>query len=208
MKAWEENDEDDKNDWDFIVNYFSIKMVAINKYLQNNGDETKYESAANVTQEEELADVGEELQKYILTLTQANEQQKQESAAIVKDTKIDEMAEQMMKLETMMATLLTTLTAAPGKPKDGSKPKDDDNKNKFKWRYNRNMGGYCHSCGYHPIGRKHTSLTCGKKAEGHDDDATWTNHGTKGSKSWPSEKKVTDKDKEHESYKNKERPAN
>jgi rubrerythrin len=184
-------------------------MVAINKYLQNNGDETKYESAANVTQEEELADVGDELRKYILTLTQANEQQKQESAAIVKDTKNDEMAERMMKLESMMATLLTNLTAAPGKPKDGNKPKEDDNKNnKFKWKFNRNMVGYCHSCGYYLIRRKHTSTTCIKKAEGHDDDATWTNHGTKGSKSWPSEKKVTDKDKEHASYKNKERPAN
>jgi hypothetical protein len=25
MKAWEENNENDKNDWDFIVNYFSTK---------------------------------------------------------------------------------------------------------------------------------------------------------------------------------------
>jgi hypothetical protein len=90
MKAWEENSEDDKNDWDFIVDYFSTKMVAINKYLQNNGDENKYDSAANVKQEEALADVGDELQKYILTLTQASALQQQEStesAAIVKDTK-------------------------------------------------------------------------------------------------------------------------
>jgi hypothetical protein len=144
MKAWEENDENDKNDWDFIVNYFNTKMVAINKYHQNNGDKTKYESAENVTQEEELADVGEELRKYILTLTQANKKLKKESAAIVKDKKNDEMAEQMMKLETMMATLLTNLKEAPGKlkVKDEDKPKRDDNKNnKFVWRFNHNMGG-------------------------------------------------------------------
>jgi len=73
MKAWEENDEDDKNDWEFVVQYFSAKMVAINKYLQNNGDDAKYDSAANVTQEKELANAGDEIRKYILTLTQANE---------------------------------------------------------------------------------------------------------------------------------------
>jgi hypothetical protein len=208
MKAWEENDENDKNDWDFIVNYFSTKMVATNKYHQNNSNETKYESAENVTQEEEIADVGNRLRKYILTLTQANEKLEQESAVIVKDKKHDEMAEKMMKLETMMATLLTNLTVAPGKPKDEDKPKGGNNKNnKFVWRYNRNMGGYCHSCGYHLIGRIHTSKTCKTKKEGHNDDATWTNHGPKGSKSWPSEKKVTDKDKEHATYKNKEAPA-
>ena len=34
MKAWEENAEDDKNDWDFIVNFFSTKMTAINKFTR------------------------------------------------------------------------------------------------------------------------------------------------------------------------------
>jgi hypothetical protein len=92
MKAWEENDEDDKNNWDFIVDYFSTKMAAINRYLQNNGDDTKFDSAANVTQEEELANAGDEIRKYILTLTQANEKQQEETAASVTDTKKDEMA--------------------------------------------------------------------------------------------------------------------
>ena len=209
MKAWEENDEGDKNDWDFIVDYFSTKMVAINKYLQNNGDEIKYDSAANVKQEEALADVGDELRKYILTLTQANESHQQESAANIKDTKYDEMTERMKKMESMMATLVTQLAAAPGKSKDDDKAKgDEDNKSKRKWKFSRNMGEYCHSCGYHPIGVKHTSKTCIKKAEGHDDDATWTNHGPKGSSEWPVEKKVTDKDKEHATYKNKAAPSN
>jgi hypothetical protein len=121
------------------------------------------------------------------------------------------MAEQMMKLETMMATLSPTSQKpqAKLKVKDEDKPKGDDNKNnKFVWRFNRNMGGYCHSCGYHPVGRIHTSKTCKTKKEGHDDDATWTNHGPKGSKSWPIKKRVTDKDREHATYKNKEAPAN
>ena len=115
----------------------------------------------------------------------------------------------MMTPESMMATLLTNLTAAPGKPKDGDKPKGkDDESDKHKWKFNRNMGGYCHSCGYHPIARTHTSKTCKSKKEGHDDDATWAKHGPNGSNWWPSEDKVNDKDKEHASYKNKTVPTN
>ena len=119
------------------------------------------------------------------------------------------MTERMKKLETMMATLVTQLATAPATSKDEIKPKgDDDKNNRNKWKFNRNMGNYCHSCGYHPIGVKHTSKTCIKKKEGHDEDATWTNHGPKGSSEWPSKKKVSDKDKEHASYKNKTAPDN
>ena len=35
-----------------------------------------------------------------------------------------------------------------------------------------NMGGYCWSCGYNPVGKSHTSATCKRKAPGHKDDAT------------------------------------
>jgi hypothetical protein len=105
--------------------------------------------------------------------------------------------------------LLANIPAAPGKPKDGKKPKESDEKNDTrKFRFNRNMGGYCHSCGYHPITRKHDSKTCKTKKEGHDNDATWANHGPNGCNWWPSKNKVNDKDKEHASYKNKEKPTN
>ena len=35
-----------------------------------------------------------------------------------------------------------------------------------------NTGGYCHSCGFEPIGKGHTSMTCKNKKEGHVDAAT------------------------------------
>ena len=38
-----------------------------------------------------------------------------------------------------------------------------------------NMGGYCWSCGYNPMGTSHTSATCKRKAPGHRDDATGSN---------------------------------
>ena len=38
-----------------------------------------------------------------------------------------------------------------------------------------NIGGYCWSCGYNPMGKSHTSATCKRKAPGHKDDATASN---------------------------------
>jgi uncharacterized protein YdbL (DUF1318 family) len=35
-----------------------------------------------------------------------------------------------------------------------------------------NWGGYCHTCGFNPIGKNHTSATCNNKKDGHKDDAT------------------------------------
>ena len=38
-----------------------------------------------------------------------------------------------------------------------------------------NMGAYCWTCGYNPIGKGHTSKTCKNKAPGHKDEATVAN---------------------------------
>ena len=38
-----------------------------------------------------------------------------------------------------------------------------------------NMGGYCWTYGYNPIGKGHTSKSCKNKALGHKDDATTAN---------------------------------
>jgi hypothetical protein len=71
-----------------------------------------------------------------------------------------------------------------------------------------NMGGYCHSCGFHPVGKEHTSMTCGFKRREHDQDATWTNRGTNGSMFWPSPWRVRDDEKTHASYAGKSAPTN
>jgi hypothetical protein len=72
MKAWEEKDEADKNDWDIITAYFNEKMTATDIYLNNAGgaDKIKYDSTANVS-EDKLADLGDELREFILTLQQS-----------------------------------------------------------------------------------------------------------------------------------------
>jgi hypothetical protein len=49
---------------------------------------------------------------------------------------------------------------------DGGRDLPDFVKNMVNW------GGYCHSCGFNPVGKKHTSATCNNKKNGHKDDAT------------------------------------
>jgi hypothetical protein len=68
------------------------------------------------------------------------------------------------------------------------------------------MGGYCHSCGFHPVGKTHTSETCKWRKSNHDEKATWTNRGTGGSTVWP--KKVQEDQKTHEAYAGKSAPTN
>jgi hypothetical protein len=70
----------------------------------------------------------------------------------------------------------------------------------------RNMGVYCHSCGFHPVGEKHTSENCGYKKPNHDNTATWTKRGTGGSTVWPT--KLREDQKTHESYAGKSAPTN
>ena len=214
MKAWEEKDEADKDDWDIIVEYFNDKMTATDIYLNNAGgaNNSQFDRAANVS-EDALANIGDDLREFILTLQQSNISNSTagttvtDTTANVKDTKHDEMTERMLAMEKMMTAMMlqlgakdTATTITTGDGKDGSKNKT--------FKYPRNMGGYCHSCGFHPVGPKHDSATCTRKKEGHVDTATWTNRGANGSKEWPVAAKVKPSQQEHTSYKGKSAPTN
>ena len=214
MKAWEEKDEADKNDWDIIADYFNEKMTATDIYLNNAGgtNKVKYDITANVS-EEKLADLGDELREFILTLQQSNISNNSTSTTItdttanVKDAKYDAMTKRMMAMEKMMEKMMTQMAANPnatitttGNDKDGGKNKT--------FKYPRNMGGYFHSCSFHPVGPKHDSETCNQKKDGHVSTATWTKRGDNGCMNWPVVAKVKPSQQEHTSYKGKSAPTN
>ncbi len=69
---------------------------------------------------------------------------------------------------------------------------------KFTW----NMGAYCYTCGHHPVGANHTSVTCTKKCEGHNDLAT-ADHRFGGCNFWPRLDKVKSSQQDHPKYKGK-----
>jgi hypothetical protein len=214
MKAWEEKDEADKNDWDMITDYFNKKMTATDIYLNNAGgaNKIKYDSTANVS-EDKLANLGDELWEFILTLQKSNISNNSTSTTItnstanVKDVKYDAMTKLMMAMEKMMDKMMTQMAANPnatitttGNDKDGGKNKT--------FKYPRNMGGYCHSCGFHPVGPKHDSEKFNRKKDGHVATATWTKRGDNGCMDWPVVAKVKLSQQEHTSYKGKSAPTN
>ena len=203
MKEWEAKGDDDKEDWEVIKVYFEERMAATKKYHQNAGEEETYGSIQNAT-EEKMADLGDDLREIILSITQ-----QKESGGQSENAQIIAMQKQMNELAAMMKTMCTQIgsnkenegtntgTGSGGRGGDG-KP----------WRSIRNMGAYCHSCGYHPIGAKHTSETCTRKKDGHDDKATFSNRGTGGSDYWPGITKVKADQLDHVAYKGKAKPTN
>lgn len=65
------------------------------------------------------------------------------------------MTNHMIVMEKMMKDMMMQLRSKPtaaGDRKDGGKG--------ITFKYPRNMGGYCHSCGFHLVGPKHDSETC------------------------------------------------
>ena len=130
-----------------------------------------------------------------------------DTTANVKDTKYDAMTERMVAMEKMMKEMMVQLGAKDTATSNTTGDGKNGNKNKT-FKYPRNMGGYCHSCGFHPVGPKHDSDTCTRKKEGHVDTATWTNRGANGSMEWPVAAKVKPSQQEHTSYKGKSAPTN
>ncbi len=149
------------------------------------------------------------------------------------NTAIDEMNKRMMKLENMISTMCNNNNNNRGSRgnnnnnnsggggneninnRNGGNTNNNNNGNgngnadgNRIWPYHkhRNMGGYCHSCGFYQVGKTHTSKTWGYKSSNHDEKATWTNRGTGGSMIWP--RKVREDQKTHKSYADKSAPTN
>ena len=223
MKEWERKSEADKEDWTIMKKYFRDKM-ALNEAYNNNNEgnaATLYGSSANVTeeQEEKLADMGDQIREYIQQLT--GEKENKPPPAYNKPTTSNNNAnEEINKRMTKIEGLLTALTLANSQNNRNSggenDEKRDDKDNKQKKRTDRrrdtpmllyrNMGGYCHSCGFHPVGKEHTSMTCQHKRANHNDNATWSNRGANASVVWPV--RVREDQKCHESWAGKSAPTN
>jgi hypothetical protein len=71
----------------------------------------------------------------------------------------------------------------------------------------QNMGGYCSSHGFHPVGAGHNSKTCRWHKEEHNTVATWNNR-LGGNTFWPTATRVTIKQQDHPTWKGKLAPTN
>jgi hypothetical protein len=206
--------------------YFRNKMTLNEAYTNNNeGNPTLFGSSANVIeqeQEEKLANLGDEIREYIQQLTGAKENVPPPSnytSNMSSNKAAEAMDKQMSKIEELLIALtVSNKNQGSGGNDDKNRGGGGDDKNadkdRKKWKdcerkpmqLYRNMGGYCHSCGFCPVGKDHTSVTCHMKRATHDDNATWTNRGTNGSMVWPS--RVRDEEQNHESWAGKSAPTN
>ncbi len=75
------------------------------------------------------------------------------------------------------------------------------------WTKLRNMGGYCHSHGFHSVGADHDSTACRWKKADHKCKATWSNR-MGGDMFWPSAKCVAIEQHNATSWKGKTAPSN
>jgi hypothetical protein len=84
----------------------------------------------------------------------------------------------------------------------GSGSSGSGNGNARTFFHTRNMGAYCYSCGHHPVGVNHTSVTCTRKRDDHNDLAT-ADHRFGGSNFWPGLNRVKPSQQDHPTYKGK-----
>jgi hypothetical protein len=81
------------------------------------------------------------------------------------------MTAQIQVLTNTVATLSTAI-ANVAKANGGGDSGGGGGGGERTFKLTRNMGAYCWTCGHHPVGANHTSVTCTRKSEGHNDLAT------------------------------------
>ena len=153
-----------------------------------------------------MTDIGDEIKDYIAKIA---------SSSVTNDDVIANMREADKKKDAEMANMsaqIKQLTAAMAKL--ASRENDDPNQNRGRrgdrvveqMTKLRNMGGYCSTHGFHPVGATHDSATCQyKKKDVHNDAATWNNR-LNGSTYWPKAICAAVKQQTHPTQKNKEAP--
>ena len=208
MMEWEQQPIITKTDYALAKRYFELRVKAHDTYIQNSNGGTagrhNYESANN------MADIGDEIRDYIAKIASASVANN-EAVANLRDAGRGKDAEL-----TLMAAQITQLTAAIAKltankenePKDPNKNRGRDRERRpvEQMTKRRNMGGYCHTHGYHPVGPTHDSASCEfKKKEGHKDEATWSNR-LEGSTYWPLAIRVAIEQQGHPAWKDKSKP--
>ncbi len=220
MTIWENKGELIKNDYAKVKLYFERLITDAETYAQNSGGMVGKKGYKSANQ---MANVGDKIRKYIQEIASATVADKEKStewaanmneSAKKKDAKINVM--------TMQSKILTDTVAALSK---SFATKENINPNggggggnsgggggggggggrQRPFAYTRNMGAYCWSHGFHPVGANHTSAMCIKEKDNHKDGATWSKC-MGGNKFWPKANRVKPDQQRHVSYKDRSTP--
>ncbi len=205
MMEWEQQPKITKTDYALAKIWFEMRVKAHNMYIQNSGGGTA--GRHNCESANSMADIGNEIKDYIARLAGASIANNDavtnmREAGKSKDAKLALMAKKISQLTTAIAKLTANKENEPKDPNNNCRRRTVEQMTKL-----CNMGGYCHTHGYHPIGATHDSASCVyKKKEGHKDAATWSNR-LEGSTYWPLAIRVAIKQHGHPVWKDKSKPS-
>ncbi len=154
MLEWEKQPNATKTDYNGAKDNFEVLVKATNTYEQNAGGgiagRNKYESA------KQLADYGDKIREYIAKIASASA-----STANTNTTtnQFKAMAAQIKALTNAVVQLAVTKENANPNAGGGAGSSDRESRRQ-QIRKVQNMGCYCHSHGFHPIGSNHDSMAC------------------------------------------------
>jgi hypothetical protein len=182
MLTWEQQPPNIKTDYDEAKRYFERIVKATDTYEQNAGGGTagrnRYKSA------NQMADYGDKIREYIKQLASAGAASATNAAANMQTKdKLSTMMAEIKKLTATIAAMATKLTnnenrdpnAGRATGERGSRHPQMTESRRPQMTKRRNMGAYCSSHGFHPVGVNHDSTNCGWRKPDHNVAATWTN---------------------------------
>jgi hypothetical protein len=174
MLTWEQQPTAMKTNYNLAQAYFERIIKATNTYKQNAGGGTagcnRYESA------NQMADVGNKIREYIQQLASAgaaNATDTVDNAQMKK--KLATMEAEIKKLTATIAAMTAKMSNNENRDSNIGANRDSGRERVTRWPQMtrlRNMGAYCHSHGFHPVGANHDSTTCNQKKDGHNSAAT------------------------------------
>ncbi len=194
MTIWENKDKLTKNDYAKAKLYFERLITDAETYAQNSGGTASKKGYKSTNQ---MTDVGNKIRKYIQEIASATVADKEKSTEWAanmnesekkKDAKINVMTMQIKILTNAVAALSKAIATKENvNPNGGGGGGNGGSRGgggsggggsgggeQRLFAYTRNMGAYCWSHGFHPVGANHTSATCIKKMDNHKDNATWS----------------------------------
>ncbi len=211
MLTWEQQPQNTKTDFDLAKAYFEAIVKATNTYEQNvGGDDAKHNKYESANQ---MADYGNKICKYIQKLASASAAATNSAANVQTKDKLSVMENKIKKLHAIIEKMATKINNKENQHSNSGGSNSGQDGGKFgdarrpQMTKLRNMGGYCHSHGFHPIGADHDSTTCSWKKTNHKCKATWSNR-MGGNMFWPSAKRVAIKQHNVTSWKGKTAPSN
>jgi hypothetical protein len=201
MLEWEKQPNATKTNYDSTKDYFEALVKATNTYDQNarggTAGRNKYKSA------NQLADYGNEIREYIAKIASASASAANATATT---NQFKAMAAQIKVLTNAVAQLAVTKENANPNAVGGYGGSDCKQSLRQQLKKVKNMGGYCHSHGFCPIGANHDSMTCKWQKGEHKTKATWNNW-LGGYMYWPTTKGVAIKQQDHPTWKGKSAPT-